>query len=541
MFSNLKKVLKLSIVTSALLSTQLLADFYVMVNNQQKGPLTVEQISQMKTTGSISSDSLVWQNGMANWAKASEQTELKNLFNSVPPPPPPSTMTPPPPPPSLGIQSIDTEQNKLSSADVMANENPQTLEDWKIDFENKFNVIMGMAEDGKTFFFGESIVKVNPLDPAYPKELVFSYDTAMLNLQSNFVMKTYGTLVVKSILDIFENDSTNADEFEPIKLQKMAKEGKISLIIDKMLNVVDKKLDTLLIEQGVPVDEIQKRTEEQKKVLFKDNFRKIMMKKAFASMSGLVPVQTKIITTSRFGKKTVKLGVIAVMSDKTMQFAKDSSKRRATNVKGKPSSIKKILPSTNEGFLDEIGLRYVYDKQGRPMLLSYGRWSVVGQTSNPARYERKIQLAKEKARMHAESYISDFMKSNIDVAQSNDAQSTSEEIIKKISIIENNKEVIDSQKTRESINETLDIYFKKIQKKSSFKLRGTSQVKTWEAKDKNGILHVGSVVIWSYSQLENANNIVHGTKKKKYVEQRAKQVIRNVSRESNVVNSMDDF
>ena len=538
MFSNLKKVLKLSIVTSALLSTQLLADFYIMVNNQQKGPLSIEQISQMKANGSISSDSLVWQNGMADWGKAIEQVELKSLFNS-PPPPPPSTMTPPPPP-SVGIQDVDTEQNRLSSADVIANENPQTLEDWKKDFEDKFDVTIGMAEDGKTFFFGESIVKVNPLDPAYSKELVFTYDKAMLNLQSNFVMQTYGTLVVKSISDIFENDSTNADEFESIKLKKMAKQGKISLIIDKMVDVVDKKLDTLLIEQGVPLDEIQKRTEEQKKVLFKDNFRKIMMKKAFASMSGLVPVQTKIITTSRFGKKTVKLGVIAVMSDKTMQFAKDSSKKRTTHVKGTPSSIKKILPSTNKGFLDEVGLRYVYDKQGRPMLLSYGRWSVVGQTPNPARYERKIQLAKEKARIYAESYISDFMKSNIDVMQSADAQSSSEEVIKKISTIENNK-VTDSQKTREDISETLDIYFKKIQKKSNLRLRGTTQVKTWEAKDKNGILHVGSVIVWSYSQLENANNIVHGTKKKKYVEQRAKQVIRNVSRESRVVNSVDDF
>ena len=538
MFSNFKKVLKLSIVTSALLSTQLLADFYVMVNNKQKGPLTVEQISQMKTTGSISSDSLVWQNGMADWAKASEQPELKNLFNSVPPPPPPSTMTPPPP--SVGTQSIDTEQNKLSSADVMANENPQTLEDWKRDFEDKFDVSIGMTEDGKTFFFGEAIVKVNPLDPAYAKELVFAYDKAMLNLQSNFVVQTYGNFAAKAISDTFENDSTNANEFEPVKLQKMASQGKISLVLDKMVDVVDKKLDNLLIEQGVPVDEIQKQTVEQKKLLFKDNFSKAMTKKAFASMSGLVPIQTKIVTTSRDGKKTVHLGVIAIMSDKTIQFAKDSSKRKTTHVKGKPSSIRKILPSTNEGFLDEVGLRYVYDKQGRPMLLSYGRWSVVGHTSNPARYERKIQLAKEKARMHAESYISDFMKSNIDVTQSADAQSISEEVTKKISTIDNNK-VVDEQQTRDEISETLDKYFKKIQKKSSFKLRGTSQVKTWEAKDKNGILHVGSVVIWSYSQLENANNIVHGTKKKKYVEQRAKRVSRNISRESRVVNSMDDF
>jgi hypothetical protein len=362
----------------------------------------------------------------------------------------------------------------------------------------------------------------------------------MLNLQTEFISQTYGELTADAISDKFNDVSTNAKEFAPVKLKEEAAQGKVGLILDKFVDVVDKKLDAMLVEQGVPVDEIQKQTIEQKKLLFKDNFRKDMTKKAFASMSGLVPVQTKILTTSRGGKKTVKLGIIAIMSDKTVQFAKDMAKRRTTNVKGKPSSIKNILPLDSKGYLDEVGLRYVYDKKGRPMLISYGRWSVVGKTSNAARYEIKIQNAKEKARMFAEANIGEFMKSNINAAQGVVAESINEEVASKISTIENNK-VINEEEQSKEIGETLDKSFKKLTRSSKFKLRGTSQITTWEATDENGILHVGSVVSWTYSQLENANNIVNGTKKKKYVKKQKKKPAKNVSRSSRVVNSMDDF
>jgi hypothetical protein len=435
---------------------------------------------------------------------------------------------------------LDENQNELSSANAVSNVRAETLNDWKREFEDKFGVKIGVAQNGKTFFFGEAVVRVNPLDPAYAKELALTYDKAMLNLQSNFILQTYGTLSAKTISDNFEDDSTNAREFDPVKLKKEAAKGKVSLILDKFVDVIDKKLDSMLVEQGGPVDEIQKQTVEQKKQLFKDNFRKEITKKAFASMSGLVPVQTKIITTSRGGKKTVKLGVIAIMSEKTVQFAKDIAKRRETNVKGRASSIEKILPTDDQGFLDEIGLRYVYDEKGRPMLISYGRWSVVGKTSNAARYERKIQNAKEKARMFAEANIGEFMKSNINAAQGSISESINEEIAKKISTIDNNK-IVGTDEQSQEIGETLDQSFKKLQKSSKFKLRGTSEITTWEATDENGILHVGSVVSWRYAQLENANNIVHGSKKRKYKKQERKQAVKNVSRSSRVVNSMDDF
>ncbi|MEA1915934.1 MAG: hypothetical protein U9N42_00230 [Campylobacterota bacterium] len=77
---------------------------------------------------------------------------------------------------------VDEAQNELSSADALPVKKVPSLTDWQREFEDKFNVKIGQTEDGKTFFFGESVVRVGPLDPAYGKELTLTYDKAMLNL-----------------------------------------------------------------------------------------------------------------------------------------------------------------------------------------------------------------------------------------------------------------------------------------------------------------------------------------------------------------------
>lgn len=62
--------------------------YHVAVNGQAAGPFDVPTLTQMATAGQLTSDSLVWKNGMTQWAKAGMVDELKNLFNIMPPIPP---------------------------------------------------------------------------------------------------------------------------------------------------------------------------------------------------------------------------------------------------------------------------------------------------------------------------------------------------------------------------------------------------------------------------------------------------------------------
>ncbi len=63
--------------------------FHVAINGQSQGPMAISQVTSLISSGSITRDSLVWTDGMANWLKASEVSEVAALFSSTPPPLPP--------------------------------------------------------------------------------------------------------------------------------------------------------------------------------------------------------------------------------------------------------------------------------------------------------------------------------------------------------------------------------------------------------------------------------------------------------------------
>ncbi len=56
--------------------------YYIAVNGQRKGPFTKEAIKMQD----IKPDTLVWHEGMYDWAKAESLYELVDVFDKVPPP-----------------------------------------------------------------------------------------------------------------------------------------------------------------------------------------------------------------------------------------------------------------------------------------------------------------------------------------------------------------------------------------------------------------------------------------------------------------------
>ena len=64
------------------------ATYHVAVNGQATGPYDLTALKQMADAGQLTSDSLVWQAGMAAWEKASAVEGLKTILASIPPIPP---------------------------------------------------------------------------------------------------------------------------------------------------------------------------------------------------------------------------------------------------------------------------------------------------------------------------------------------------------------------------------------------------------------------------------------------------------------------
>lgn len=63
---------------------------YIAVSGQSTGPFDMNALRQQVQSGQLTRDSLVWKEGMANWAPAGQVPELSSLFGAMPPPIPPA-------------------------------------------------------------------------------------------------------------------------------------------------------------------------------------------------------------------------------------------------------------------------------------------------------------------------------------------------------------------------------------------------------------------------------------------------------------------
>jgi len=63
--------------------------YHIAINGESKGPLPISQLQALVSEGSMTRESLVWTDGMADWQKALEVDGLKKLFSATPPPLPP--------------------------------------------------------------------------------------------------------------------------------------------------------------------------------------------------------------------------------------------------------------------------------------------------------------------------------------------------------------------------------------------------------------------------------------------------------------------
>ena len=63
--------------------------YNVAINNQPTGPFDLDTLADMANSGQLTSNSLVWKKGMAQWEKAGNVDELKTIFENTMPPIPP--------------------------------------------------------------------------------------------------------------------------------------------------------------------------------------------------------------------------------------------------------------------------------------------------------------------------------------------------------------------------------------------------------------------------------------------------------------------
>ena len=175
------------------------------------------------------------------------------------------------------------------------------------------------------------------------------------------------------------------------------------------------------------------------------------------------------------------------------------------------------------------------------MLISFGRTSVtVTPDMSPGEEGEMESIAKEMAKSLAEASISEFMNTSVAVNQNTTQGELAEKLVTQTtSLINCSPKAVDTNKAK--VNEVIATFAQNIKTRSSASLQGTSTVRTWVLKDeKGGGRQVGSVVTWTYSQLENVKKI-EAQGADRGLSRGSDGTINNSSNSSRIINKLNDF
>ncbi len=428
------------------------------------------------------------------------------------------------------IEQKDVDEINKMAKPVPIEDAGDRIEDWGYEVIHKFGVDEFGENNEKYFFFASQSVSLKPTDPQYGDALVNAYDKAMMDLQNQYLMARFGKNIVDKVKSFYSDRSTHAKEIELPQPGTTGFLGKVMRVFDKSLDVTDKKLDEELIKLGVSPEELEKMTPTMKKDVFRDKFVKNSIRKASGSIAGLFPIQTAIVK-DKSGR--VMVGVVAVATPKTIQIAKDIRLQRKPLVKGRGRDVSELLPQSKEEYLSTFGVRLAYDKDGTPMIISYGIGSYSKDGDDNYINDQLKKEASANAVSNADAQISEIVNGYM---SSRESRKNGEEIRKYVE----RKVKPDSDTIEKTIKNIIKITNNTAKSSAKMSLKGVSTAKKWRYTTPEGVKFVGAVRVWKYSTLQaanNFNNAKYGQKHKK----RKKHSYSEGMEVSKPVNDINDF
>lgn len=428
------------------------------------------------------------------------------------------------------------ELNKLSDPKSVPTIDKETsnaadgMDAWSESVLEEFGISSWGQHNGKIYSYASLRTSLKPLDPQYGVALVNAFDRAMMKLQEEYVRDQFGSQIVDKIKSLDSDRSTNAKDIALPAAGSADYLGKLMDTMNKGLDVENKKLDKELVELGVSPNELAQLTPKMKKEYFAEKFLKNTITQASGDISGLFPMQTKVITDSS-GRTVV--GVVAVISPKTKQIAKDIRLQRKSIITGKGRDIASLLPKSNKEYTGTLGVRLTYDEDGTPAIISYGMASYMPDPGDDYINDVLKSEAKDEAISNANAQITEIINGHMNVKNN---RIRGEKVSKHVE-----REIKQGSATLEKMVENIiQITNNQAESFASAKLQGISTVKTWKYTLESGQEFFGAVRVWKYSTLQatksfnDPNFYKNGTDKKS-------QSFKPFEQGSKKVNSIDDF
>ncbi len=420
-------------------------------------------------------------------------------------------------------KDIDEQNRMVQPIPPSADEK---IDDWAERFKERLGISDCGEINGKIFYYAQEPVSLPATDPQFGTALLNAYDKAMLSIYEQYAMDMYGRIFSEELRKFFQDSSTNAAQIELPQHYNATFFGKLLAVLDKQLEVASKELDQKLVKLGVDPSQLKSLTPKAKKDLFKDSFIKRSIKRASGDISGIFVVQSAYASDD---KGNYVVGIIAVVSPKTKQIAKDIRYRRRSLIKGKGRDISKLIPQSPQALARTLGTRLAYDQKGRPAIISYGLSSYIPDKDSYINVRLK-QDAIESAIASADAQIAMLVNGFL----------TTKEDKKRGEIINRYVErelKPNSESIEKTIKNIINTTYKETKASASMRLQGVSTAKKWRYTLPTGQKMVGAVRVWRYSTLEAVKRFKEGYRHPKKVAPKTKRDFQ----ESEIVNDINDF
>ncbi len=327
----------------------------------------------------------------------------------------------------------------------------------------------------------EWAVDLDSTQPEFIKARWFAFEKAYTRAVADYIIDTYGKFVGQTISSEFGDDSTGAEDLTVRPSATLAQ--KIDMLAEA-------KVDKALANEGVPESQYKGKDLVAKRVLAQDVLKKSAAKKAIRESSGCIPIKT----FEAYNDKTYRIGVIIKVGPQCKSLSKCFRMKKPPVLTKEGKSWAELRP-TDAGMLQEFGVRLYFDETGMPSLLSYGQFGTSYTGKNNSMRERFERQAKHQATMLADSKISEFINSMMDVTdESPDLGMELEDAISAFS---------DDTRSREDKLNILDVFRKGFKMTTNMDMAGITTVYGPQMiRHPSG--HRVAVVVrrWSFAQVD---------------------------------------
>ena len=448
-FSIFSMVLFVCLAGSPISSSAGGSDYYVVIDGEQKGPMATEQLENLKQDGTITSDTLVWKDGMAEWGKAGEQEDLKTLFAAATPPPPPSevTVTPPAPPVTPTNQQKDVI-TKAGSPDKCTD--TKTVNKCMTDFRQvakwgregnlSFNDLI--KQKGGWIGSATSELKMQPGQPDWFNNKTIAFQEAFRKCQVEYA-EAYSLNIDATSTSKFLKDAQQV--IPNFKEEDLTDSVKMNQLFDKMVGVADAKLDQMLDELGADKEEFKRAPREQRHDLWERSLEINTVTSAIAEIPGMIAVKT-YEGKDNFDKTIV--GVVCAHTQNTKRFADEilNAEGKITPSEEKGENLYKKFSGDDELLLGEFGIRKMRDQDGYPILISFGHYGAFQNIEDEDQKSINREHAREQAKKLAQHQVAMFLAGYVEARKASNIKKT----LKKTGIVNDR-----NQKRSEKLDEVL--------------------------------------------------------------------------------------